>query len=256
MGKKLLIVESPTKTKTLKRYLGPEFQVMATVGHIKDLPEERLGVDINNGFTPEYVIIKGKEKILKELKKTAKNADEIYLGPDPDREGEAIAWHVAEELKKVRGIKGKKIYRVLFNEITKKAVKEALSSPQQLNRDRFESQMARRILDRLVGYQISPLLWKKVKPGLSAGRVQSVALKMICEREKEIFSFEPEEYWTLDAILKDEEGNTFKARLFKYKDKKAELKDKAQVDQIVSEIKDKEFEITSVVKRKKKKNPP
>ncbi len=256
MGKKLLIVESPTKTKTLKRYLGPEFQVMATLGHVKDLPEERLGVDINNNFTPEYVTIKGKEKILRELKKTAKDADEIYLGPDPDREGEAIAWHVAEELKKVKGIKKKKIYRVLFNEITKKAVQEALASPQQLNKDRFESQVARRILDRLVGYQISPLLWKKVKPGLSAGRVQSVALKMICEREKEIFSFEPQEYWTLEVLLKDEKGDTFKARLFKYKDKKADLKNKEQVDQIISEIKDKEFEIVSVVKRKKKKNPP
>lgn len=256
MGKKLLIVESPTKTKTLKRYLGAEFDVMATVGHIKDLPEERLGVDINNGFTPEYVVIKGKEKIIKELRKAAKKAEEIYLGPDPDREGEAIAWHVAEELRKAKEVRKKKIYRVLFNEITKKAVKEALSSPQPLNKERFESQVARRILDRLVGYQISPLLWKKVKPGLSAGRVQSVALRMICEREKEIYSFEPEEYWTLEAVLQDEQGKNFKARLLKYKDKKIELKNEAQVKELISGIEKERFEIVSVEKKRKKKNPP
>ena len=256
MGKKLLIVESPTKTKTLRRYLGPDFDVRATLGHIKDLPEERLGVDIGNGFTPEYVIIKGKEKVLRELKRAAKEAEEIYLGTDPDREGEAIAWHVAEELKKLKEVKKKKIYRVLFNEITKKAVKEAILSPQQLNKDKFESQVARRILDRIVGYQISPLLWKKVKRGLSAGRVQSVALRMICEREKEILSFVPEEYWTLDVVLRDKEGTEIKARLFKYKEDKIELKNEDQVKGIISEIEKETFKVISISKKKVKKNPP
>ncbi len=256
MSKKLLIVESPTKTKTLRRYLGPDFNVMATVGHVKDLPRGRLGVDISNGFKPEYVIIKGKEKVIKELKKAAKKAEEIYLGPDPDREGEAIAWHVAEELKKGKGSNKKKIYRVLFNEITKKAVKDALLSPHQLDKDRFESQMARRILDRLVGYQISPLLWKRVRRGLSAGRVQSVALRMICKREKEIFSFEPEEYWTLEVVLRDEKGITFKAKLFKFRDEKAELRNEKQVKDIISAIEREKFKVIAVSKRKKKRNPP
>ncbi len=256
MSKKLLIVESPTKTRTLRRYLGTDFQVMATVGHVKDLPEDRLGVDVNNGFTPEYVIIKGKEKIIKELRKIAKKVDEIYLGPDPDREGEAIAWHVAEELNKDKSVSKKKIYRVLFNEITKKAVKESLSSPQDLNKDRFESQVARRILDRLVGYQISPLLWRKVRRGLSAGRVQSVALRMICEREKEIFSFEPEEYWTLSVILKDKKGHVFEAKLFKYKDEKIELKNESQVNDIISILEKEQFKVINISKKKKKRNPP
>ncbi len=256
MGKKLLIVESPTKTKTLKRYLGREFEVKATLGHIKDLPEDRLGIDINNGFNPEYVIIKGKEKIIRELRNAAKEADVIYLGTDPDREGEAIAWHVAEELRKDKAIRGKKILRVLFNEITKNAVKTALSSPEPLNKERFESQVARRILDRLVGYLISPLLWKKVKWGLSAGRVQSVALRMICEREKEIFEFEPEEYWNLEVELRDEKGKTFKAKLVEYKGKKPELKNKEQVQKLMTELKDKEFRVFSVSKKKSKKNPP
>lgn len=255
MAEKLLIVESPTKTKTLKRYLGSEFDIMATIGHIKDLPEDRLGVDIDNGFRPEYVVIKGKEKVIRELKKAAKKAEEIYLGPDPDREGEAIAWHVAEEVNKGKGADKKKIYRVLFNEITKRAVKESLSSPDQLNRDRFESQMARRILDRLVGYQISPLLWKKVRRGLSAGRVQSVALRMICEREKEIFSFRPEEYWTLEAVLRDEKGTTFKARLFKYKNEKVRLKNEQQVKDILLSIEKEKFQVVGITKRKKRRNP-
>ncbi|MGD9320395.1 MAG: toprim domain-containing protein, partial [Desulfobacteraceae bacterium] len=170
MTKNLLIVESPTKARTLKKYLGTDYQIMASVGHIKDLPNSRLGVDTENDFTPEYVTIKGKGKILSGLKKASKGAEAIYLAPDPDREGEAIAWHIAQEL----GTGEKKIFRILFNELTGKAIKESLSSPQNLNQDRFESQQTRRILDRLVGYQISPLLWSKVRRGLSAGRVQSV----------------------------------------------------------------------------------
>jgi DNA topoisomerase-1 len=201
----LLIVESPTKAKTLAKFLGKDFRIMASVGHIKDLPKTKLGVDTENNFQPEYTIIKGKTKILSELKKASKTADAIYLAPDPDREGEAIAWHIAQEFKK----EGKKIRRILFNEFTERAIKAALSDPKSLNRDRFESQQARRILDRLVGYRISPLLWSKVKRGLSAGRVQSVALRMICDREREIHAFDPVEYWSLTAHLKADSPPTF-----------------------------------------------
>jgi DNA topoisomerase-1 len=252
MTKNLLIVESPTKARTLKKYLGNDYQIMASVGHIKDLPNSRLGVDTEKGFTPEYVTIKGKAKILRELKRAGKGADAIYLAPDPDREGEAIAWHIAQEL----GTGEKKIFRVLFNELTGRAIKEALSSPQTLNQDRFDSQQARRILDRLVGYQISPLLWSKVRRGLSAGRVQSVALRMICDREREIHAFQPQEYWSLTAHLQAEQPPPFKARLFKYNGEKADLKDEEQTQALVAELKIGTFEVEEVAKKKKKKNPP
>jgi len=250
--KNLLVVESPTKARTLKKYLGPDFHIMASVGHVKDLPNNKLGVDMENRFTPEYVTIKGKGKILKEIKTAGKKAEAIYLAPDPDREGEAIAWHIAQELKS----EGKEIYRVLFNEFTGKAIKQAISSPQNLNQDRFESQQARRILDRLVGYQISPLLWSRVRRGLSAGRVQSVALRIICERERTIHAFRPEEYWSLTAHLRSDEPPSFKARFFRYDDKKTELKNEAQTQAIVSELKDETFTVVKVVRKKKKKNPP
>ncbi|MGD8227630.1 MAG: type I DNA topoisomerase [Desulfobacteraceae bacterium] len=252
MTNNLLIVESPTKARTLKKYLGSDYQIMASVGHIKDLPNSRLGVDTENDFTPEYVTIKGKGKILSGLKRASKGADTIYLAPDPDREGEAIAWHIAQEL----GTGEKKIFRVLFNELTGKAIKEALSSPQNLNQDRFESQQARRILDRLVGYQISPLLWSKVRRGLSAGRVQSVALRMICEREREIHAFQPQEYWSLTAHLQAEDPPPFKARLFKYNNEKADLKNEEQTQALVAELKVGTFQVEKVSKKKKKKNPP
>jgi DNA topoisomerase-1 len=225
---------------------------MASVGHIKDLPNSRLGVDTENDFTPEYVTIKGKGKILSGLKRASKGADAIYLAPDPDREGEAIAWHIAQEL----GTGEKKIFRVLFNELTGKAIKEALSSPQTLNQDRFESQQTRRILDRLVGYQISPLLWSKVRRGLSAGRVQSVALRMISEREREIHAFQPREYWSLTAHLQTEEPPPFKARLFKYNNEKADLKNEEQTQAVVAELKMGTFEVEKVARKKKKKNSP
>ena len=252
MSKNLLIVESPTKARTLKKYLGTDYQIMASVGHIKDLPNSRLGVDTEKDFHPEYVTIKGKGKILSGLKKAGKNADAVYLAPDPDREGEAIAWHIAQEL----GTGNKKIFRVLFNELTGRAIKEALSAPQSLNQDRFESQQARRILDRLVGYQISPLLWSKVRRGLSAGRVQSVALRMICEREREIHAFQPQEYWSLTAHLQGEEPPPFKARLFKYDNEKTDLKDETQTQAVVAEIKDQTFRVEKVTRKKKKKSPP
>ncbi|MBW1798350.1 MAG: DNA topoisomerase I, partial [Deltaproteobacteria bacterium] len=252
MPKNLLIIESPAKARTIKKYLGPDFVIMASVGHVKDLPVNKLGVDIEHDFRPEYVTIKGKGKILKALKDAGRKVDAVYLAPDPDREGEAIAWHIARELKNVEP----KIYRVLFNELTAKDIREAVASPQALDRNKFESQQARRILDRLVGYQMSPLLWTKVKRGLSAGRVQSVAVKMICDREREIHAFESQEYWSLTAHLESDEPPPFKARFLRYKDKKYDLKNEDQTMKIVSEVKDEVFRVSNVTKKKKKKNPP
>lgn len=253
MSKNLLIIESPAKARTIKKYLGADFKIMASVGHVKDLPVSKFGVDIENDFEPEYVTIKGKDKILKGLKAAGKAAESIYLAPDPDREGEAIAWHIAKEL--AEGGKQKKIFRVLFNELTGKAIRRAVSSPKSLDRDKFESQQARRILDRLVGYQISPLLWKRVKRGLSAGRVQSVAVKMICDREREIQAFDSQEYWSLTAHLKSTEPPPFEAKLSKYKGKKADLKNEEQTSKIVSEIKGLPFKVSKVAQKKTRKNP-
>ncbi|NVM56952.1 MAG: DNA topoisomerase I, partial [Desulfobacterales bacterium] len=200
MSKSLVIVESPTKIRTLKKYLGRDFDVAATVGHIKDLPVRELGISIEEGFKPKYITIEGKERVVRALKKAAANLEDIYLAPDPDREGEAIAWHTAEVLKK----KWRRFHRVLFHELTETAIRAAMASPQELDKHKFESQQARRILDRLVGYQISPILWQKVQRGLSAGRVQSVAVRMICEREREIQAFQPKEYWSITAKLEAE----------------------------------------------------
>jgi DNA topoisomerase-1 len=251
MPKNLLIVESPTKAKTIQKYLGPDFEITASVGHVKDLPVNRLGVEPENAFKAEYVTIKGKSKVVKALKDAAKRSEAIYLGPDPDREGEAIAWHIAEELKG----KDRKIFRVLFNELTPKAIKDAVADPKPLNQDKFESQQARRILDRLVGYQISPLLWSKVRRGLSAGRVQSVALRMICDREREIQAFEPQEYWSLTAHLGADAPPPFKARLAKYEGEKIELKSEAQTQAVVAEVRGRPFTVAEVAKRQKKRNP-
>jgi DNA topoisomerase-1 len=210
MAKNLVIVESPAKARTLEKYLGKEFQVKASVGHVMDLPKSSLGVDIDNDFTPEYHVLHGKKKIIDDLKRAAKDKENIYLAPDPDREGEAIAWHIAETL----GAKHRsKVHRVLFNEITKRSVQEAIRNPTKLDRDLYEAQQTRRILDRLVGYQISPLLWKKVRRGLSAGRVQSVAVRIICEREREIQAFVPKEYWSITARLEGDHPPAFSARL-------------------------------------------
>ncbi|MFL5305465.1 MAG: DNA topoisomerase, partial [Polyangia bacterium] len=191
----LVIVESPAKAKTIKKYLGAGYVVKASVGHVKDLPKKKMGIDIEKGFQPEYVVIDGKKKVLAEIKEAAKHAERVFLAPDPDREGVAIAWHIAEEVRDSNS----NIQRVLFNEITKKAIQEAIGRPLELDSKKFESQQARRILDRLVGYQISPVLWTKVKRGLSAGRVQSVAVRLVAEREAEIKAFVPVEYWTIDA---------------------------------------------------------
>ena len=197
MSKPLLIVESPTKVKTLKKYLGEQYAIAATVGHIRDLPEKEMGIDVEDGFKAKYSIIPGKQKVITALKQAAGDTELVYLAPDPDREGEAIAWHTAEILKK----KGRVFQRVLFHELTRNAILKAMETPIELDRNKFEAQQARRILDRLVGYQISPLLWRKVKGGLSAGRVQSVAVRMICERERAIQAFETEEYWSITASL-------------------------------------------------------
>ena len=253
MANNLLIIESPAKAKTIKKFLGSDFKIMASVGHVKDLPVNKLGVDIDKDFTPHYVTIKGKGKILKELKSAGTEADVIYLAPDPDREGEAIAWHIAQELTRENNTK--KIYRVLFNELTAKAVREAVASPKTLDRSKFESQQTRRILDRLVGYQISPLLWKKVKRGLSAGRVQSVAVKMICDREREIRAFESREYWSLTAHLKADEPPPFEARFFRYNGEKTELNTEEQTLGIISEIEGLSFKVLKVIKKRTKKNP-
>ena len=195
MSDSLIVVESPTKVKTIKKLLGRNFNVVASMGHVKDLPKKSLGIDLENNFEPTYQVIDSKKKTIEDLKKAAKTAQNIYLAPDPDREGEAIAWHIAQ----IIGDKKKSIYRVLFNDLTKSTVTEAIAKPLKLDFNKYEAQQTRRILDRLVGYQISPVLWDKVKRGLSAGRVQSVAVRMICDREYEISLFKPEEYWNLTA---------------------------------------------------------
>ncbi|MFP3869772.1 MAG: type I DNA topoisomerase [Syntrophobacteria bacterium] len=250
MGKSLLIVESPTKARTLSRYLGDRFEIQASVGHIKDLPENELGIDIEHGFEPHYRIIKGKEKVIRELKKAAKQADTVYLAPDPDREGEAIAWHIAEELP-VR----KDVYRVLFNELTRNAIESALKNPGKLDQHRFEAQLARRLLDRLVGYQISPILWDKVRRGLSAGRVQSVALRLICEREKEVLGFESEEYWTITALLEGEEPPQFEARLWRRGGKRVKIDNKHQATELVDVLKQVRYEVAGVEKKRRSRSP-
>jgi len=251
MPKSLLIVESPTKAKTLQKYLGKDFVVVSSKGHIKDLPPQELGVDLEHDFQPKYVTILGKAKVIQELKKAAADIPEVYLGPDPDREGEAIAWHIAEAL----GEKNHKFHRVLLLELTPKAIKEALARPVALDRRRFESQQARRVLDRLVGYQISPILWEKVKTGLSAGRVQSVALRLVCDRERAILAFVPEEYWTLEACLAAQEPPRFLAHLLKHRAKAIKPKSAAQVEKIMDDLEGAEFRVAKIEKKPQRRQP-
>jgi len=252
-NKKLLVVESPTKVKTISKFLGKDFVVKASKGHVKDLPANELAVDTENNFTPKYKTIKGKGPILKELKELAKKVDEIYLAPDPDREGEAIAWHIAKEIKKSAG--NKPIRRAVFNEITKNAVLEAINNPTDINENLFNSQQARRILDRLVGYKLSPLLWTKVKRGLSAGRVQSIAVKILCTREDEIKKFVPEEFWTIKAEFENNESKNFWTKLVKENSKKIKVGNKEKADEIVNHLKSDEFLITKITKKPRKNNP-
>lgn len=255
MKKGLVIVESPTKVRTIKKYLGKGYDIKASVGHVKDLPKKRLGVDKNNDFAPEYEVIRGKGKVIKELKRAASKVDDIYLAPDPDREGEAIAWHIADEIRSARSGKNKKFHRVLFRELTRQGILEAINAPEELNKARFDSQQARRILDRLVGYELSPLLWKKVKSGLSAGRVQSVAVRIICDREREIQAFKPEEYWSVTALLKGNSPPDFEAKAFSFDNKKVELKNARDADRIVQEIRRSELKVSEVKKKQRRRNP-
>ena len=252
MAKDLIIVESPAKVKTIKKFLGEKFYVEASVGHVRDLPQKKLGVDEANGFEPQYGVIPGKQKVVDQLTKVASKAKTIFLAPDPDREGEAIAWHIGEILKEVNS----DIVRIQFNEITAKAVREALENPRPINEKLFESQQARRILDRLVGYKISPLLWKKVRKGISAGRVQSVALKIVVDREKERLAFKPEEYWLFRARLEGSAPPPFEAELAKVGGKKAHIGSAAAADALSAELQGKPFVVTSVAEKERKKSPP
>ncbi len=257
MGKKLIIVESPTKTRTLKKFLGDDYEIKASVGHIRDLPTKELGVDLEKNFKPNYVTIKGKGKIINELKKAAKDAELILLASDPDREGEAIAWHIAKAI----GGDSSKIKRILFNEITKKAVLEAINNPSEIDMQKVNAQQARRILDRLVGYQVSPVLWTVIARGLSAGRVQSVALRLICEREAAIDKFIPEEYWSLIATLQGKKGKPFDAKLHRIgkqiiDNKKFKLGNKEEMDAILLALKDAIYQIKKIARKKKKRKAP
>lgn len=251
-GKKsLVIVESPAKANTINKYLGSEFVVKASLGHVKDLPKSKLGVDVEHDFEPVYELIPGKEKIIKELRTAAKGAERIFLAADPDREGEAICQHLKEILD---GNKAE-VFRVLFNEITPKAIRAAMEHPGRINQHIVDAQQARRILDRLVGYQISPLLWDKVRRGISAGRVQTVALRMIVEREREVQAFTPEEYWSITAKLEGHEPPQFDAKLAKIKGKIAEVKNQHEADHILDIVKKSDFLVDSVVTKEKKRNP-
>jgi DNA topoisomerase-1 len=256
MAKSLVIVESPAKAKTIGKYLGKDYTVKASLGHVKDLPKNELAVDIEHDFTPRYEVIEGKKKLIQELKKAAQSAQAVYLAADPDREGEAICYHLAEELQ-ANGRKkaGPKIYRVMFNEITAKAVREAFRNPGFINPNLVDAQQARRVLDRLVGYKISPLLWDKVRRGLSAGRVQTVALRLIVEREREIQSFEKREYWTIDVHLKAHKPPILEARLAKRDDQVVEIPDKAAADKLVAALEGADYTVQSVTTREKKRNP-
>lgn len=253
MAKKLVVVESPAKAKTIKKYLGRGYTVEASMGHIRDLPKSQLGVNVEDNFEPKYITIRGKGELLAKLRKAAKTSDKVYLATDPDREGEAISWHLSHLL----GIKENEPCRIEFNEITKDAVKNAIKNPRPINQNLVDAQQARRILDRLVGYKISPLLWRKVRKGLSAGRVQSVASKIICEREREIEAFKPDEYWNLKGIfISSKNKQSFEAQLHSKGKKKIDLKSKQEVDQVLAAIKGEDYTVTKVQKGSRKRSAP
>jgi DNA topoisomerase I len=254
MGRSLVIVESPTKAKTINKYLGRNYTVRASLGHVKDLPKKELGIDVEKNFEPTYEIIPGKAKVLNEIKKLAKDADAIYLATDPDREGEAIGAPLAEVLGRTKKDQ-KKIFRVLFHEITPKAIQAAFEQAGQVNVNLVDAQQARRVLDRLVGYKISPLLWDKVRRGLSAGRVQTVALRLIVEREREIRAFEPKEYWTIHALLEASEAPQFEAKLLKYKGEDIEVPNQAEAERIVSAVERATWQVASVQQKEKRRYP-
>jgi len=249
--KNLVIVESPAKAKTIKKFLGRNYKVEASMGHVRDLPKSKLGIDLEEDFEPNYITIRGKGKTLNKLRKAAKKSDEVFLATDPDREGEAISWHLAYALK----LSDEDNNRIEFNEITKSAIQNAIKNPRTIDKDLVDAQQARRLLDRIVGYRLSPLLWKKVRKGLSAGRVQTVAVKIICEREEEIRDFDEEEYWSLEIELKNEDGEVLKADLYRIDNKKFNLENKEETDQVIEDIKNEKFEIIKVKKRKRRRNP-
>ena len=250
----LVIVESPSKAKTIGKYLGPDYIVKASMGHLRDLPKSKMGVDLEQNFAPQYIPVRGKEDLIKELKTAAAKADTVYLATDPDREGEAISWHLKELLQ----LSDEKAKRVTFNEITRKVVQSSIGNPRQIDYDLVDAQQARRILDRIVGYQLSPLLWKKVRRGLSAGRVQSVATRMVVDRENEIRAFVPREYWTLDVKLSRLSAPGSFTASYWGEEKKRELENQEQVDSIIRDITGKEFTVTHVTKAEKKRTaaPP
>ena len=250
MGQKLVIVESPAKAKTIGKYLGKNYIVEASMGHVRDLPKSKLSVDIENNYEPKYITIRGKGELINKLRKAAKKADKVYLATDPDREGEAISWHLANILK----IDESETCRIVFNEVTKTAVKASIKEARKIDLDLVDAQQARRVLDRLVGYEISPILWKNVKWGLSAGRVQSAALKLICDREKEIKEFIPKEYWSIDCMLK-KERTKFAVRLSTYKNKKIELANEEDCNKVIEELNNNIFLVKSIKKGKKTRNP-
>ena len=254
MAKNLVIVESPTKVKTIKKFLGKNYEVMASQGHVRDLPKSSLGIDVDHDFEPKYITIRGKGQLLASLRKEARKADKIYLATDPDREGEAISWHL---LAALNVDPAKPVQRITFNEITKNAVKEAIKHPREIDMNLVDAQQARRVLDRMVGYRISPLLWAKVKRGLSAGRVQSAALRIICDREEEIEAFIPREYYTLDLFLKVK-GLTKPLEAHYYGDSKGkrDIKSKDQLQEITSSLKGADFVIESVTRSKREKKSP
>src|SRR6187431_273818 len=255
MAKALVVVESPAKAKTINKYLGRNYKVVASMGHVRDLPKSKLGVDVEDGFEPSYEVIASRKKVLKELKDGAKGVDEIFIATDPDREGEAIGWHLAEELG--RGNE-KKIRRLMFNEITKKGVLSALEHPTEINKQMVDAQQARRVLDRLVGYKISPLLWDKVRRGLSAGRVQSVALKLVCDREAEIDRFVSEEYWNIGARLAGPQPPEFDAKLLKRDGATVKISNKEEADTALADLRRSLWTVNGVTTKERKKGavPP
>ncbi len=249
--KSLVIVESPAKAKTISKILGKDFTVKASVGHVRDLPVKEMGIDIGNDFAPKYIIIPGKEAVIRDLKKAAKEADAVYLAPDPDREGEAIAWHIAEEIKSRTG----KVYRITFNEITKTAVQEAIKHPGAIDTQKVDAQQARRVLDRLVGYELSPLLWRKVRRGLSAGRVQSVAVRLIVDREREISAFKQEEYWSINAEFAGSAKPDFWAKLARFRGEKVAIGNGGDAEAALADIRGSRFVLSKIERKKKKRNP-
>ena len=253
MPKALVIVESPAKAKTINKYLGKEYVVKASLGHIKDLPKRDLAVDVDHGFEPRYEVIEGKKKLIADLKQTAGKVQEVYLAADPDREGEAICYHLQEELGGRKN--GPRFFRVMFNEITKKAILKAFENPGQVNVALVDAQQARRVLDRLVGYKISPLLWDKVRRGLSAGRVQTVALRLVVERERDLRAFRKKEYWTIDVDLAAKKPPLLTARLIKQNDETPEVGAKETADGIVAQLEGADYVVKSVGTREKKRNP-